>query len=83
MRDFAGNEIDVPAVLEAIASIDWSRTGTGAVVSPLRAALVLLDNAHRELMVESGSLPDDHPLVAIRHAVAAVATDLEVHIHGG
>jgi hypothetical protein len=26
MKDFAGNEIDVPAVLEAIASIDWSRT---------------------------------------------------------
>ena len=30
MRDFAGNEIDVPAVLEAIASIDWSRTADGA-----------------------------------------------------
>jgi hypothetical protein len=27
MKDFAGNEIDVPAVLAGIASIDWSRTG--------------------------------------------------------
>jgi hypothetical protein len=26
MKDFAGNEIDVPAMLQAIASIDWSRT---------------------------------------------------------
>jgi hypothetical protein len=26
MKDFAGNEIDVPAMLEAIAAIDWSRT---------------------------------------------------------
>jgi len=24
--DFAGNPVDVPAVLRAIASIDWSRT---------------------------------------------------------
>jgi hypothetical protein len=29
MKDFAGNEIDVPAVLKAIASIDWSRTTMG------------------------------------------------------
>jgi hypothetical protein len=26
LTDFAGNPVDVPAVLRAIASIDWSRT---------------------------------------------------------
>jgi exosome complex RNA-binding protein Rrp4 len=35
MKDFAGNEIDVPAVLKAIASIDWSRASGS--VSRVRA----------------------------------------------
>ena len=26
MKDFAGNEINVPAVLAGIAAVDWSRT---------------------------------------------------------
>lgn len=26
LKDFAGNEIDVPAALQAIAAIDWSQT---------------------------------------------------------
>ena len=46
----------------------------------LRHVTDLLDNAHQELMVESASLPDDHPLAQIRQAIAIAATNLEAYV---
>lgn len=34
MKDFAGNEIDEPAMTKAIAAIDWSTTPTLAPSDP-------------------------------------------------